>query len=112
MESNLLQYLFQYHESKIVAHQIAMNPYITISGEHNQMIDNNFLQSYRTTLQSESQQQFQSTSYNLSYQYCELPVERTTITIINNTIGYDTLSDYISPDLQHTLRETKIKQNL
>jgi len=112
LESNLLQYLFQYRESKIIAHQIAMNPYITLSLENNETIDNNFLQSYRTHIQSESQQQFQSPYYNLSYHHCALPVERTTITIINNIIGYDTLSDYIAPELQHTLRETKIKQNL
>lgn len=48
----------------------------------------------------------------MSYTYCELPLDRTTITIINNTIGYDTLSDYIEPVLYNTLRETKLKQNL
>lgn len=112
LESNIIQYLFQYTDKKVTAHQIALNPYLTLTTQDNDLIDTNYIQTYRQRLQEQSKQQFESDHYAMSYTYCKLPIDRTTITIINNTIGYDTLSDYIEPVLYNTLRETKLKQNL
>lgn len=112
LENNLLHYLFRYHDKKITASQIALNPYLTLALEDSDKIDTTYLQSYRHKLQQQSQAQFDTQYYTLSYQLCTLPLERTTITIINNTIGYDILSQYIEPVLYNTLRETKLKQNL
>lgn len=112
LENNILQYLFCYHNQTITASQIALNPYLNLTVEDNDTIDTIYLQSYRKKLQEQSQQQFDKEYYTVSYQYCDIPLERTTITIINNTIGYDTLSQYIDPILYTTLREIKLKQNL
>ena len=112
LENNLLQYLFHYHNQAVTASQVALNPYLTVTIEDNDTIDTTYLQSYRKKLQEQSQQQFDTQYYTLSYQSCTLPLERTTITIINNTIGYDTLSQHIEPVLYNTLRETKLKQSL
>jgi DNA repair exonuclease SbcCD nuclease subunit len=112
LESNIVQYLFQYNNKKAKAHQVALNPYLSLTTEDSDHIDTNYIQTHRQRLQEQSQQQFESDHYAMSYTYCELPLDRTTITIINNTIGYNTLSDHIEPSLYNTLRETKLKQNL
>jgi DNA repair exonuclease SbcCD nuclease subunit len=112
LESNQLQYLFRYTNNTITATQIALNPYITLAIDDTTTVDALFLEEYRQTLQSQSQEYFQSPYYKVSHITCPLPIERTTMTIINNSIGYDTLTEYIQPALQQTLRETKIKQNL
>jgi DNA repair exonuclease SbcCD nuclease subunit len=112
LESNILQYLFYYSKGTVSAHQIALNPYLNIAIENNELINDIYLNKYREDLQKKSEKQFNSDRFTISYKYCSLPIERTTITIINNIIWYDTLWDYIEPTLYNTLRETKIKQHL
>lgn len=86
LESNQMQYLFRYNNHNIIATQIALNPYLTLTIDDATKIDTPFLQEYRQSLQSQGQQFFESPRYQISYMHCAIPIERTTITVINNTI--------------------------
>lgn len=113
LETNQLQYLFRYTKNKIQVQQIALNPYLTIHTSQNTIINTKYIQQHRKQLQEQWKNQLKTSEYqNISYNMCDLPLERITLTISSNTITYETLSDFIEPSLQQELYDIKIKQNL
>jgi hypothetical protein len=113
LESNQLQYLFHYTKDHIHAQQIALNPYLTIHTSQDTVINEHSIQQHREQIQQQSTDQLHGSEYNnISYDLCELPLERTTLTINSNSIGYETLWETIEPALQQQFYDIKIKQDL
>lgn len=113
LEANQLQYLFHYRNDMIHAQQIAMNPYLTIHTPHNTIVNESYIQQHRQQIQQQSIKQFKTSDYqNITYNICDLPLKRTTLTISSNNIAYETLWNIIEPILQQQLYDIKIKQDL
>ena len=113
LETNQLQYLFHYTKDNIHAQQVALNPYLTIHASHSSMINKQYIEQHRKQIQQQWAEQLNASEYqNITYDLCNLPLERTTLTISSNTIAYETLWDTIAPSLQQQLYDIKIKQEL
>lgn len=92
LESNQLQYLFHYTKDNIHAQQVALNPYLTIHAYQDTVINESHIQQHREQIQQQSTDQLYESEYNnISYDLCALPLERTTLTVSSNSIGYETL---------------------
>ena len=113
LETNQLQYLFQYTRGKVHAHQIAMNPYLTVQTYPETIINEAYIWAHRHQLQQQSKDQLNDSEYGIiTIDPCDLPMSRTTLTISSNHISYDNLWETIEPILQQNLHDVKIKQNL
>ena len=113
LETNQLQYLFHYTKDRIHAQQVALNPYLTIHTSQNSVINDQYIEQHRKQIQQQWADQLNASDYqNISYDLCDLPLERTTLTISSNNIAYETLWETIAPSLQQQLYDIKIKQDL
>lgn len=112
LENNQIQYLFSYSKWSLIATQIAINPYINIKLEENEIVTNELIEETWQHIQKQSYENFISNSYPITYKNCKLPIERTILTIISNTIWYENLKEHIKPEIENNISEIKIKQNL
>jgi hypothetical protein len=113
LETNQLNYLFNYKKDTTVeATQTAFNPYLNLTLEPDDTVDEASLRKHRSILQTQSQWQFHTEWWRVQLYLCDLPLNRTTISLTSRHLQYDTLSEHILPELQQTLREIKLKQDL
>lgn len=111
LETNLLQWISRYdHKSdQRYLQQIAVQPYLTLNEPTTPISQENLYQHWQD-LQRQSKTSFTSSFWNIVHQYCELPIQRSTITVYTNTGSYERLEQTIDPSLHRTLRDIHLKQ--
>lgn len=110
-ESNYYQFLWQYNtttKQRVLQH-VATNPYLVIEGDD--AIDKQKIKELRTSIQSKTKQDFSSSQFHISFNFVELPLERTTLTIRSDNLSYDTLEESIPRELRQDLHTVQLKQS-
>ena len=111
LEVNQQKYLFKYSPSQntLDATSISINPYIQIDGDH-QYSDQD-LQNQISNLILSNQQNFTSPSWKPTfYEDKELPLSQISLSLSVDVLEYDQVDQYLTPELQETLKEFKLKK--
>ena len=112
LESNTFQRLTQYNiqDNTWTLTQVAINPYLIIQPNSDTLVTNETLHSFRDDLTKKSEQSFQSDQFSLSFNYCALPLSRTTVTLSSNQLSYENIDEHIDPTLRGQIRDIQLKQ--
>ncbi len=111
LEVNQQKYLFKYTPSQdaLEATPISINPYIQIDGDH-QYSDQD-LQNQISNLILSNQQNFTSPSWKPTFhEDKELPLSQISLSLSVDILEYDQVDQYLTPELQETLKEFKLKK--
>lgn len=112
LENNVYQWLSTYNikEETRYLSQIAINPYISIYYTDEKVTKTTIIKQWNT-IKKESEQSFQSQIFSLIYQYIDLPLSRTTVTINSDESSYESLDKYIDASVRNQTRDIQLKQS-
>lgn len=111
LEVNQQKYIFKYSpaQNTLEATSISINPYIQIDGDH-QYSDQD-LQNQISNLILSNQQNFTSSSWKPTFHEDKmLPLSQISLSLSVDVLEYDQVDQYLTPELQETLKEFKLKK--
>jgi len=111
LEINQQKYLFKYRpdQALLEATPISINPYIQIVGDHQFTATD--LQNQISDLVVANQQNFTSTSRTPHFINQKIPsISQVSLSLSVDVLEYGKIDDHITPELQETLKEFKLKK--
>lgn len=111
LEVNQNKYLFAYHPQTktLEASEIGINPYLSLTqGEG--IINQEAIQAHRAEMSANNRKNLSSPLRNITIQDAPIELAKTSLAIKTESIDYQDIDSYITPELRQQIKDIKLKK--